>query len=901
MSLSLTLSNALSGLNVSQRALAVLSNNVANANTPGYSRQIVEQSPQIVGSQGAGARIEQIVRRIDEYLIRAVQTQTTALGQANVVSDYMDRVQTLLGEPGADNSLDAYIESFFSTMQALAQSPEYTSFRYEAVNSGQTMAREISSLAQSMEDLRYQADSDIQDSIDIVNDEIIRLRDLNLDIYRATARGESTANLLDRRDQSLRTLSEYVDIRVNESEGGQVFIYTTNGVALLESTAYRLQYEGVHSIETFTGNGVIPPITVDAVTEDGTLAGRPVEIVSQGVDTDITTRLVSGKIKGLLDLRDHEIPNMLEQLDSIAAHLRDEFNAVHNAGSGSPAASTLSGARAIGYKDNLEWTGMARIAVLNENGTAVASRYGNTDSGYLPLEMDMEQLQSEFGNSLTVETFINEINAHFLPQNKAVVGNLNDIKIAALSNDIPDGTDFTFDFELENISSTAANFWVTNVTVLDDASANITNVTSTYPASVNLDAVNTFSTSAGSDVVTVASTAHGLSAGDVVFLSGVSGVVDGIPATDFNGKAFKITNVTANSFDIEVATQATAGLVVNDAAVSALPAYATQGAGQKSRIGSNGDITLDLSGNLASSYYTVQADVMVEDSVGNLTFTTVEYRVPNNQSDTINKRYAVRSVAAGGTMEVPTSSQPLIRAMLLDAQGNIATAGEDGYLTLVAQNIPGTTEKYTIAIDDLNSQEQGLPSNNPAQPGSGWGFSHFFGLNDFFVSNQPISTGDTLKGSALNLRVREDIVKNPNLISMGTLTQSPPPTDTTLPPDYSYERTSGSNQTAQRLALLGVTQLFFEAAGGLPSTTKSFNAYASEMLGFFGSKGAAATARQEDEQTLLDGFQTRSDAVSGVNIDEEMANTIIYQNAYSASAQVISVVKDLFETLIATF
>src|SRR5690606_9603857 len=133
---------------------------------------------------------------------------------------------------------------------------------------------------------------------------------------------------------------------------------------------------------------------------------------SSGVNQDITTILRSGKIKGLLDVRDREIPDMLDQLDQIASRLRDELNAIHNSGSGIPAASTLTGDRLVGYDEGLEWSGTVRIAALMTDGLAPDSRYDNSEAGFPALDLDMDALRSEYGDLLTVETIMKEINEH---------------------------------------------------------------------------------------------------------------------------------------------------------------------------------------------------------------------------------------------------------------------------------------------------------------------------------------------------------------------------------------------------------------------------------------------------------------------------------------------------------
>jgi flagellar hook-associated protein 1 len=196
----------------------------------------------------------------------------------------------------------------------------------------------------------------------------------------------------------------------------------------------------------------------------------------------------------------------------------------------------------------------------------------------------------------------------------------------------------------------------------------------------------------------------------------------------------------------------------------------------------------------------------------------------------------------------------------------------------------------------MDSQHEGLPADQIA--GTQRAFSHYFELNNFFRSNNPTITGDTLRNSALYMEVEQRLIDNPSIVSTGNLERSNPPSNPADPPIYTYERFSGDHSVAQKLADLGTKTLNFDEAGGLPATILSFNGYTSELLGYFTTLTTSAQSAVRDEQILLDGYVSRSDAISGVNLDEELANTIIYQNAYAASAKVISVTDELFDTLL---
>ena len=105
MSLSITLLNALSGLSTNQAALSVTSSNIANVNTPEYSRKVHEQQNRIVGGVGSGVETARIVRKVDEFLQKDFFAEMTVMAKAEVRNDFFARMQEFFGSPGNNNSL----------------------------------------------------------------------------------------------------------------------------------------------------------------------------------------------------------------------------------------------------------------------------------------------------------------------------------------------------------------------------------------------------------------------------------------------------------------------------------------------------------------------------------------------------------------------------------------------------------------------------------------------------------------------------------------------------------------------------------------------------------------------------------------------------------------------------
>lgn len=900
MSLALALNNSLSGLNINRQSLAVLSQNIANANTSGYTRKIVEQQSLYLDGNGAGVSIKDVSRKVDEYLIRSVRTQTSEVGAADTITDYSDRIQILLGKPGDQSSIDSNIGSFFNAVQSLATTPENSSLRVNAVNLGKTLAGRISSLSSGLNDLRFQADQDINLATSSINSDLVQIDKLNKTISGELTIGKPVGELLDKRDDLVKDLASYLDIQVYSKTTGEINISTNSGFSLLDDSVYKLSYNSAGSLDSFVSDAPLAPLEIYRLDENGNEVGAPKELVSAGTSSTITSYIGSGKLGGLLEMRDKQLPAIITQLDNLAAGLRDQMNIIHNTGAGFPGAASLIGTHLVVGDDYSQWAGKIRIAVLDGSGKPAAPVYPD-ESVTRPLTLDLSALDTGNGTGAgqpNVQGIIDEINRTFgVPQVKVELGNVNDIRLVSNTSTLPNSAQqLNFDFNVENISATNANLFVTDVQLLDSDGVALTTPTSTLPT---VALAGTYNTTAGSNVLTInISGTQGLKNGDLVYLSPPASSIDGIPTDNF-GQFFTVSNVLAGSFDVVTATVAATGGSFTVAGQTATPKYAQVAAGDLVRTKNSGTITADLSGNIISPYYTVKVNLAVDDGAGNISTSTVSYRVNNNDTNLLNARYAASAATGDGKLVYPLSFTPIAKASLVDTNGvelaktnGAYTTTQSGYL-----KIEGGNSSNYIAIDSLDSSEQGKPNDTPATAGTNRSFSYYFGLNNFFVDDGDIRTSQTA-GSAAALKVENRITTNPNLISLGKLSSSPPPKDTNKPPLYSYERTIGDNSVIQALAKLGIQPIDFNAAGGLGQTRIPLGAYAGQIIGAAATNANVAQTQKSNSQTLLDGYNQRSDSVSGVNLDEELANTIIYQNSYSASARIITVVNSLFDSLI---
>lgn len=598
MSINVAMSTAVSGLSVTQTALTTTSNNIANANTIGFTKKTVNLEPVLLDGQGAGVQISSITRHVNEFLLRDMRNQTSFLGEASTRSEYYSSMQDMFGTPDSNSSIAARLTTLANRLQALSIDPASSNGQLSVVATALATTQQINQMAQNVQELRNQADNDIESAVTTVNTLLTNIAELNHQISRNIALNLPAGDMQDKRDEAVRSLAGYMDVSYFTRASGQMVIFSGSGRTLVDQNAVTVSYASASSLSAVSSypNGGIPGIMVDGV--------------------DVTTEFRSGKLKGLIDMRDTELPNMTAALDRLATVLRDQINAVHNDGAAFPPPNTLTGTRAFAdpTTDTVSLTGNVRIAVVDGAGNAVGA---------------------------------------------------------------------PFDFNLDDLA-----------------------------------------------------------------------VVVGGPPT------------------------------------------------------------------------------------------------VNQVRDAINGVYS--------------ASAPSIPGLV----GATASINADGALVIDAD-----TAGQGIAINELTS----------AEATTGFGFSHFFGLNDFLV-------GSTFGGLSRNITVRGDIVADPQLLARGQLT------DGTLV-SGGTAITLGDASVVARMANTFDTALSFSAAGGLPASTTTLSGYGAAILSDNATRAANSDAIRDFRQTVLEDIDTKAASESGVNMDEEMANLILYQNAYAANARVITTLSEVMRML----
>jgi len=322
MGLSVSLSNALSGMHTTQKGLEVLSRNVANAGTPGYHRQSVNIAEEMGSGSSAYARLASVDRAFTESLQRLYNQELSNIGNANVKADFLSRIETQLGKPGDDTSLNSLYQNFENAMQTMVTSPDDYTARSEVVSSAQLLASKLNNLTASVQGLRQEAENQISTHVTELNRALQSLSTINTSLTDQTGDATSRAALLDERDRLVAQVSELIDTNVVYRPDDTVAIMTSTGLGLLDNGATVFEFQGVGGINAGSLSNIDDDKNGVGNLYATTPSGLRLDLVQQGI-------IQSGRLGGLLDMRDDMLVEMQGQLDEIASGLAMSLSTVN--------------------------------------------------------------------------------------------------------------------------------------------------------------------------------------------------------------------------------------------------------------------------------------------------------------------------------------------------------------------------------------------------------------------------------------------------------------------------------------------------------------------------------------------------------------------------------------------
>ncbi len=310
MSISGSLSNALTGLTASSRAAELVSSNVANAMTEGYGRREIELSSRVTGGRGAGVTVDGVARIVDQAVLRDRRLADADAANATVPLQFFEDLEALVGVPGEVGSLSARISDLEGALIEAASRPDLTARLDAVVRTANELTRGLNAASDGIQSLRVDADAEIARTVEDVNANLARIADVNALILRNTGAGRDVSALLDQRQQLVDRISEVVPLRVFPRDNGTIALYSTTGAMLLDVTPAMLSFSPTATI------------TADMTIGSGALSG--LEINGNPISTSGQfSPIGGGKLAALFSVRDELATEAQSRLDSVARDLID--------------------------------------------------------------------------------------------------------------------------------------------------------------------------------------------------------------------------------------------------------------------------------------------------------------------------------------------------------------------------------------------------------------------------------------------------------------------------------------------------------------------------------------------------------------------------------------------------
>jgi flagellar hook-associated protein 1 len=350
--LNASLNIGLSGLQAAQGALTIVGHNIANVNTPNYSRQRADLSanaPQVFGSleYGTGVNLENILGVRDKFLEMQITQSTSRQSGANTRYSGVEGISSVFQDDGT-SGLSSLVQNFFESFQQLAARPEDSSIRTNVVGQAQSLVNGLKTRYQLLEDQRTQADQGIASTVTEVNTLTAQIAALNDRISSEPSSGADSDGR-DQRQALANQLAGLVGVQVFEDNRNRLQITLDSGAAVLVSgsNAYTM-----------------------SATPDVALGGHYRVDVDMGgaAPVNVTSLIREGSLGANLDLRDNILTGYESSLDELAAGIVGQTNMTHRTG------FDLSGAAVAGTA----WQDMFLGAAANgANGIPVTVSAAN--------------------------------------------------------------------------------------------------------------------------------------------------------------------------------------------------------------------------------------------------------------------------------------------------------------------------------------------------------------------------------------------------------------------------------------------------------------------------------------------------------------------------------------------
>lgn len=373
--LNTTLLVATQALSAAEAALDSSSNNISNANTPGYTREEVRlsENPEYISGDtvtGGGVTVNGVASVRDELLNLQIQQQTSLQSSADTESSSLQSIQDLFDTTGED--IGSTLSAFSSSLAALSANPTSSSVQQSVVTAGQNLAESFNSTASGLQSAQTAADQQVTQTVAQINSLSSQIAQLNAQLTPSVMSQQNGGAIEDERDQLAQQLSSLIGISVSQSSDGEVITTASGSPLVMGSRSFALQ--------TTTGNGGFKQV-----------------LDSNG--DNITASIQGGQLGGAIQMRDQIIPGFLDSLNTLATQFAANMTAAQAKGYDSTGAAgqpffsiPSSGSAAAGI--GVALTSGSQVAISSDGSAGssgnianlLAAVNGNMSSGQTPAD-----------------------------------------------------------------------------------------------------------------------------------------------------------------------------------------------------------------------------------------------------------------------------------------------------------------------------------------------------------------------------------------------------------------------------------------------------------------------------------------------------------------------------------
>ena len=846
------LSIAKEALLTHQLSIQVASHNIANVDTPGYTRQSLQletnaATPISSGMLGGGVKGTTILRNYDQFMVQRLASQESTLGNLQAQQESMRLVETVFNEaPGM--AINDLMNKFWNSWHELADNPEVSATRQAVTQSSQLIIDQLHTMSSEMAQAKFDIGVSLDTAIGDVNSTVSQIADLNVQISGAESAAGQANDMRDKRDTLVQDLSQLLDVSFFEDKNGAYTILMADGHTLVESNqAWQVDWQ----------NNQLLWVNKNANGSETSQA------IGSGAE-------LGGKIGGWLEVRGNLVEgdpnNFLGRLDAFANSLIREINQQHTQGTGLTLfGDTLTGAEQAKNVARLTSTvdpapASANVTIpkdtitINDrpvgeilggaavNGLAMAKAY-NTVTAITAAETGVtarlttltagDAITSGLANLDTVNITINGVQISY--QNTTGLAlNANDTTAALVS---------AINTQLSTYNLTAANRITIQADVGVGSGINANGGAGDGTAGPGNDAIVLRNTNPGDQsniIVSSISVTNGLGVPLVPIKNYTGFDTSTAPQNtltynaDATHNTGEITLFSTSSFTLHAGAN---DYVLAQLGLDAVPSDTQSGDGTIQYGPENGD-----QGPLLSGYK--YFDQLATD---NSSFAIWIYNndgtlaMPQPVTVSLDRAYSLNDVVRAIDTAMTNAGATTAGTSWVDASNS------DNSLRLT----PDATHQFAFANDTSN-------------------FLQVAGLNTFFSGSSAASIGlnSVITGDLNNLAAAT--VGSQGQIFRGDNTNSLKITNTQH--DEYVTFTGGSQNT--------LDGFYNVLVGQVANTTRTIShSYDSSVL----------VNKQVSEMR---------DSVSGVSLDEEMANLIKYQHAYTAATRLITLSVEMLQTLL---